>query len=282
MEVDNLPPVEEETDEARRGRRRQLVQQAISLAMQSRWEEAADVNRQIVDIATDDAEAYNRLGKAYTELGRITEAREAYQSALRADPANLIAQRNMERLSRISDAEAAELAKKAGDKLDPRFFMEETGKTRVTVLADPTREDLLATLAAGDRVQLAQEDGRVQVTTMDGTYIGALDEQLAARLTRLMQSGNNYQAGIVGVDKRDVRVIIRETYQSPENVGRISFPPHTSQDALPRPYFREGLVRRAADESDEDELDIDADTDSEDDEEDVQDFGFHEGGLDES
>lgn len=281
MEVDNLPPVEEESEEARRGRRRQLVQQAIALAMQSRWEEAADVNRQIVDIAPDDAEAFNRLGKAYTELGRIAEAREAYQDALRADAANLIAQRNMERLSRISEAEAAELAKKAGDKLDPRFFMEETGKTRVTVLSESTGAEVLATLAAGDRVQLGQEDGKVQVTTMDGTYIGRLDEQLAARLTRLMQTGNSYQAGVVGVDDKDVRVIIRETYQSPENVGRISFPPHTQED-LPRPYFREGLVRRAADAEDEDELDIDADADTEDEEEDVQEFGFHEGGLEES
>jgi Flp pilus assembly protein TadD len=134
MEIDDIMATTDFAEETRRVNRRQLIQQAITLAMQSRWQEAADANRQIVEMTPDDAEAYNRLGKAYTELGRIADARDAYESAMRADPANLIAQRNLDRLSHISDAEAAEITKRAAQKLDPRFFMEETGKTRVTTL----------------------------------------------------------------------------------------------------------------------------------------------------
>src|ERR1700694_4893080 len=125
MDFEDSPSATETLEDERRVSRRQLAQQAIGLAVQSRWQEAADVNRQIVELAPDDAEAYNRLGKAYTELGKISDAKEAYEKALVADPANLIAQRNLDRLSRISDAEAAELTKKAGSKLDPNFFMEE-------------------------------------------------------------------------------------------------------------------------------------------------------------
>src|SRR6516165_3834184 len=125
MEIDDITATSDYAEETRRVNRRQLMQQAITLAMQSRWQEAADVNRQIVEMAPEDAEAYNRLGKAYTELGRIADAKDAYESALRADPANLIAQRNLDRLSLISEAGAAELTKRAGLKLDPRFFMEE-------------------------------------------------------------------------------------------------------------------------------------------------------------
>lgn len=284
MEIENFTDVTEESEETRRSRRRQLAQQAIALAVQSRWEEAAEANRQIVEVAPEDAEAYNRLGKAYTELGRVADARQAYENALRADPANLIAQRNLERLSRISESEAADLAKKASRKLDPRFFMEETGKTALVMLESRAQPEVLATVTAGEQVNLEQQDGQLLVTTADGTTLGRVDEQLSTRLSRLIQTGNQYQAGVVGVDDNGVRIIIRETYQAPENVGRISFPPRVSE-TLPRPYLREGLVRRAADDEDEDELDADmVDVDAEDDEEDESsDFsGYHETTLEES
>src|SRR5947209_848738 len=97
---------EETAEEDRRARRRLLIQNAITLATQSRWQEAVEANQEIVAIAPEDSEAFNRLGKAHTELGQITEAREAYENSLKADPANLIAQRNLDRLSRISETEA--------------------------------------------------------------------------------------------------------------------------------------------------------------------------------
>jgi tetratricopeptide (TPR) repeat protein len=284
MEIDDITTTTDYAEESRRVNRRQLIQQAITLAMQSRWQEAADVNRQIVEMTPEDAEAYNRLGKAYTELGRIADATDAYESAIRADPANLIAQRNLDRLSHISEVEAAEMTKKAAQKLDPRFFMEETGKTRVASLQAAAGREVLATLTAGEQVELAQQDGTIFVATVGGTRIGELDQALATRLTRLMQTGNEYQAGVVGVDGSEVRVMIRETVQSPQNAGRLSFPPRSSAEAGPRPYLREGLLRRGAgDEEDEDELDLDLhEGELDEEEEDSSEFGFHEGPLDES
>jgi tetratricopeptide (TPR) repeat protein len=277
MEIEEIISPSDSSAEGQRISRRQMTQNAIALAMQSRWQEAADANRQIVELAPDDAEAYNRLGKAYTELGRIDEAREAYEKSIAADPANLIGQRNLERLSGISETEAEELRRKAGaQKLDPRFFMEETGRTRVTVLVDIAPSEALTTLTAGDRVTLEASADSVAVSTVDGTPIGKIEDLEAARLSRLMQTGNEYQAGIVGVDGSTVRVIIRETYRSPENAGRISFPPRVSQE-MPRPYVREGLVRRAAgEEEDEDDLDTEHDEAGDDDEEDASELGFHE------
>jgi tetratricopeptide (TPR) repeat protein len=282
MDVEDITSTEELPEETRRARARHLSQQAIQLAMQGRWQDAIEINNQITELTPSDAEAYNRLGKAYSETGQVTEAREAYESALRADAANLIAQRNLERLSRITDAEVAELMRKGTSTLDPRFFMEETGKTAVVALQHPASPTTLAALSAGDQVKLEKQDSQVVATTMDGTYIGRVDDQLSARLIRLMNGGNEYQAGVVGVDGNAVRVIIRETHQSPQNVGRISFPPRTAPETLPRPYLREGLMRRAGDEEDEDELDVDLEAEADDDDEDPSEFGFHEGTLDET
>jgi hypothetical protein len=275
----------EASEDGRRARRRQMIQTAIALAAQSRWQEAAEINRDIVTAVPDDAEAYNRLGKAYTEMGQIAEAREAYENSLRCDPANLIAQRNVDRLSRISEAEAAELAAKAGQKLDPRFFMEETGKTGVTVLQEVAPNEVLTTLTAGDQINLSEDDGTLVACTPGGTYIGRVEELLGSRLVRLMQTGNLYQAGVVGVDEPTVRIMIRETVQAPENQGRISFPPRTSAESLPRPYVREGLLRRGGGDEleDEDEPDVDiSEVDTDDDEDDSEGYGFHEGSSEDS
>src|SRR3989304_8870339 len=86
--------------------RRQRAEQAIQLAMQGQWEEAAKVNRIIIDVFPNDVDAYNRLGKACTELGRFAEAREAYGKALGLDPHNSIAQKNLARLSSLGEAAA--------------------------------------------------------------------------------------------------------------------------------------------------------------------------------
>lgn len=284
MEVDEFATSTEFSDESRRARRRQLAQHAIALAMQSRWQEAAEVNQRIIALVPDDSQAFNRLGKAYTELGRISDARTAYEEALRGDAANLIAQRNLERLSRINESEVQEMLRKAGHKLDPTFFMEETGKTGVTLLDDVAESDLLATLTAGDQIKLEERDGHLVAAVMDGTAIGNVEERLGTRLIRLIASGNQYQAGIVGVDGTVVRIIIRETMQSPENSGRISFPPRVSSEALPRPYLRGRAVTRTSEEEDEDDLDAETrDPDADDDEEeDPAAFGFSEGTLDES
>lgn len=285
MEIDDIATARETAMEARRISRRQLIQQAITFAMQSRWQEAADSNVLLVEMVPTDAEAYNRLGKAYTELGRVSDARGAYEQALKTDPANLIAQRNLDRLSRISDAEAAELVRRAGEKLDPRFFMEETGKTGITTLQNAAPPEILATLTAGDRVRLHEEGGQLLVISPGGVQIGVVEDRLATRLARLIQTGNQYQAGIVGIDGHDARIIIRETFQAPRNAGRISFPPRVSADSLPRPYPREGLIRRSGSGDDEEEDDLDRDPQDEgndDEEEDTTEFGFHEGPLDRS
>ena len=62
--------------------RRQLTREAIDLAMRGRWEEAVVANKDIIEIFPTDVSAYNRVGKALAELGRYTEAKEAYTKAL--------------------------------------------------------------------------------------------------------------------------------------------------------------------------------------------------------
>src|SRR4051812_39066483 len=92
------------TDDRARALRRQRQERAIKLAMESKWEEAAQENETILQVFPRDVDAHNRLGKALTELGRYNDAREAYGRALQLDANNIIARKNLQRLETLGQA----------------------------------------------------------------------------------------------------------------------------------------------------------------------------------
>jgi tetratricopeptide (TPR) repeat protein len=48
--------------------KRQKSDVAVRLAKEGRWEEAIQINRELLALFPDDSETLNRLGKAYLEL----------------------------------------------------------------------------------------------------------------------------------------------------------------------------------------------------------------------
>jgi hypothetical protein len=228
--------------------KRQRTEQAVQLAMQSRWEEAIAANRAIIAQFPGEADAFNRLGKALSEVGKIKDAREAYQQALDLDPMNSIARKNLERLATLK----AKAEPDKAQQVDTSLFIEEMGKSGVTVLR-PDNIKLLATLSAGDEVALKTEGSRLSVETMSGEHVADVEPKLALRLSKLIAGGNKYAAAVAGLDPSTVRIMIKETFQHPTQVGRLSFPAGKAGD-VPRPYTKESMVRADADD-DEDTVD---------------------------
>lgn len=239
---------DDRTDRARL--RRQRSERAIKLAMESKWEEAAQENQALLTMFPKDVDAYNRLGKALTEMGRYADARTAYGRAVELDGNNSIARKNLQRLEALGEAAAPPVEGRV--KVDPDLFIEETGKTGTTELTLPDRE-LGQRVTAGDKVNLTRQGAVLAVETVAGEKLGFVEPRLALRLTRLMDSGNEYAAAVanVALDGQRVRIIIKETFQSPENVGRLSFPTTGAEGV--RPYTKEGrLVRYELDDDDTD------------------------------
>jgi tetratricopeptide (TPR) repeat protein len=230
--------------------RRHLVEQAIALAMQNRWADAAKVNQSILDAYPDDTDAMNRLGRALTELGRYREARESYQNTVQRDPSNTIARKNLARLASLK----VEQAPPSGEKVDPRMFIAETGKTGLFNLQNPAPRDVLAKFAAGDQLVL-RPDGRIlRVESMDGTALGTVDPKIGQRVIEFIRTGNSYAAAVMANEDGNIRVFVRETSQSANNIGKVSFPVR-SEGPVTRPYTRETLLKY--DLEDEEELDPD-------------------------
>jgi hypothetical protein len=222
--------------------RRQRVEQAIQLALESRWKEAVAVNRSLISMFPSDVDAYNRLGKALMEMGEHEDARLAYQKALELEPLNSIARKNLDRL----EARAKAAAAAQGDeprKIDPALFIADTGKTGIANLRAVAPE-ALGRLTAGETVELKPQNNTLAVVTSDGEYVGQIEPKLALRLLRLMDGGNRYLAAVASLSEQ--RVIIREIYQHPSQEGRPSFPATGGETV--RPYVKDRLVRREIDE----------------------------------
>lgn len=239
-----------QTDE-RAKLKRHRVEQAISLAMQNRWQDAVAVNRSIIELFPNDVDAYNRLGRALTELGQYAEAREAYSRAVEIDPTNTIARKNLARLAALR---VAEVPAKAHQKVDPRIFIAETGKSGVTNLVRPGTRETIAKMSVGDQVYLKIEGRALLVVNADQEYLGQVEPRLSQRLIDLMKGGNHYAAAIVSLDDTQVRVIIKETYQDPSQAGKVSFPSKGPEAAAVRPYIKDTLLRYELEDEEEETL----------------------------
>ncbi|HKB46754.1 MAG TPA: tetratricopeptide repeat protein, partial [Ktedonobacterales bacterium] len=244
-------------------------------------EEAVEANQRLLSLNPRDLSTLNRLGKALSELGRYGEAKQAYADAIEIDPTNNIARKNLERLTQLSDE--APTGRPSHERMDPRLFIEETGKTGFTNLVDLALREVLARLTAGDQVYLYREGSLLYARNGAGDRIGRIEPRLASRLIKFIDGGNQYAAGITELNDHQVRLIIRETFQSPNMFGRVSFPAQAGGETV-RGYIKDTMVRYEQDEEDEfgedgEYLDTDEEEAGEEEEAaepEFEDVGFHE------
>lgn len=219
--------------------RRQRSKHAIALAMKGRWREAVAANEDIITSFPGDVDAYNRLGRAHIELGEYALAKEAYARTIELDPYNIIAQKNLQRLSYLGEGAGEE---DDSDRVEPQHFIEETGKTGVVALYRLAPLAVLAKMGAGDKVYLKADGAGLNVENGRGEYVGQVEPKHGQRLIKLMAGGNRYSAAVVSINEERVTVIIREIHQAPSQAGQLSFPPK-GMDSL-RPYLSDKMLRR--------------------------------------
>jgi len=229
--------------------RRLRSKQAIVLAMEGRWREAVAANQSLIESFPNDVDAYNRLGRAYMELGDYSRAREAYKQAIELDPYNTIAEKNLRRLAHLGEVSVG--AEEDSGKVEPQDFIEEIGRAGVVSLQHLAPPGVLARMVAGDKVYLKIEGSNLIVENGRGEYLGQVEPKHAQRLIRLMEGGNRYTAAIISSTESMVTVIIREVYQDPSQAGQLSFPAKGIEGG--RPYIGDRMLRRGLEHEEESE-----------------------------
>jgi len=219
--------------------KRQRTKQAIDLAMQGRWREAIAANKAILEDFPNDVDAHNRLGRAHMEMGDYRQAKEAYQQTVELDPFNTIAKKNLQRLNYLGEAKVT--AESAARKVEPHRFIEEIGKAGVINLYHLAPTQVRARLIAGDEVLLKINGTRLIVEDDLGQQVGHIDPKHGQRLIKLMEGGNKYSAAVVSSTEEAMTIIIREVYQDPSQIGKLSFPSKVAEEV--RPYVDEKVFK---------------------------------------
>ncbi len=228
----------QEEEEVRLSRR--SSREAIALAIEGRWREAVAANMSIISDFPNDVNAHNRLGRAYMELGEYSQAREAYRQALEIDPYNVIAKKNLNRLSQLGEPVAS--SEVDSRTAEPHHFIEEVGKAGAVNLHRLAPPEILAGMVAGNKVYLKIDGASLIVENGRGEYLGEIEPKYAQRLIKLMGGGNRYAAAIISSTENAVNVIIREVYQDPSQAGQLSFSPRGFEE--PRTSVGDRIIKR--------------------------------------
>lgn len=227
--------------------KKRLLERAVELSTANHWEEAIATNEQLLQLG-EDTECYNRIGKAYLELGRFEEAQEAYNNTLQLNPSNVIARKNLARLKDLANMNDGGRRKEQRTYADPQLFIIETGKTALTTLTNVPGREIGLRLVSGEQVELQYDEKSVSVIDSEGRTIGQFEPLLAQRLIEMHNVGSRYAASIANLDGRQIKVLIREIFQAPEQRHVVSFPGKLGGDiAHFRTYIRDLPTRYEVD-----------------------------------
>lgn len=190
------------------------------------WEEAAKINQKIIKISENSVETLNRLARAYISLGETQKAQKNYKKALGLDPYNIIAKRNLEKITKANGS--VQIRGNNGHTAKPAvnlstLFLFEPGKTKIISLLNLAPPQILAAVSCGDEVSLNPKKHSVTVASSDGTYLGALPDDLAHKLISYIDGGNKYEAYVRCATTKMLSIFIKEVYKSEKFVNQPSF-----------------------------------------------------------
>lgn len=196
-----------------------LKNQAINQALEGNWESAITINKTLIKENSNDLDALNRLGLAYTITGKLKEARSAYQKVLKIDPLNSIALRNLKKLKDKG------FTVKPNAALSTRLknnFLEEPGRTKVVELINIAPPKIVEAIRTGQSVNLLMKRLKIFVLE-DKEYIGVLPDDIARRLIKFMKGGCVYDAYIKSSTPHRVTIFIKEVKKSTRFKDQPSF-----------------------------------------------------------
>lgn len=250
----------ERPENEQRQEKTRLFEEALDQSERGLWPESAASNQALLEIDPLDVSALNRLGRSLTKLGRLREALDAYERAKSIEPANAIAIRNSARLQGVLETLGADTVAGAdSSEVRAENFIMETGRSAVLMIEGLNNPEQIATILPGDMVDLKPEGPYLKMYTISGGEVGMVPAERAHRLLELIAAGNIYSAVVVNASTEGVRVLIRESYRSPETHGKLPFPTVSRQAPEARMVARDANLGVLTEEEIVREPDIDDD-----------------------
>ncbi len=200
-----------------------LQKKAIDAALNCNWQQALELNLEIIKQEPNSVECLNRLAKAYLELGNFKESQKFYKEVLEIDQYNSIAQKNLKKIALFRES-GNTMASNHHTTLSASFFVSEPGITKSVTLIKVAEPQRLMTLSSGMTVNIVVKNRGISVVDMENKYLGVLPDDIAFHLMKLCKGGNKYQAFIQSVKQNSLTVLIREVFRSKKFKNQASFP----------------------------------------------------------
>lgn len=195
---------------------------AIDASLNCRWDEAVKLNKNIIRMDGGNIDAYNRLARAYMELGRYNLAKRYYSETLKYDPYNPIAIRNLKIIKSFkSNGEPVQI--NGNDKISASLFLQEPGKTKIVTLLNVAEPQILSKTFCGMKVYVVFKGRKITIADLNGIYLGVLPDDICYNIIRLTSGGNRYEFFIKSIKVNSLSVLIKETFRSKRFKNQPSF-----------------------------------------------------------
>lgn len=193
-------------------------QQAIQTALMGNWEMAIVINEEILKENPTDIETLNRLAFAFTVVGKIKHARNAYQKVLALDIFNPIALKNLKRLEETGSYKFLPTIQIVNN-----IFLEESGKTKIVTLINTAPPKVIKRLQVGQQLNLCIKRLKIFVLNNTNEYIGMLPDNIGKRLIKFVKGGNVYYIYVKAIENHSVTIFIKEKKRAARFKNQSSF-----------------------------------------------------------
>jgi tetratricopeptide (TPR) repeat protein len=193
-----------------------LTQQAVNAFKESNWQKAISFNQKIIAIDAQNLGALNRLGIAFLKNGNTTKSKNSFKKVLEIDLYNKIALKNISILKTLAQDD---LNQQSRD-----YFVEESTEAKIISLHRLAGKDVLRKLKIGQNLNLKIKNRFINLENKDNIYLGALPEDISARLKKLIEDGNQYSFSVYSISENECRIYVKENLKSGKNSNILSFP----------------------------------------------------------
>ena len=202
-----------------------LNKQAIDAALNSKWDEALKLNKQIIKIEPQNVDALNRQARAYMELGKGNLAKKYYSEALKFDPYNPIAIKNLKIIKSFKPTNLTNHIPTINgySRLSPALFLQEPGKTKIVTLLKVAEPQKLSQAFCGMRVEMTIKNRKITIVDLNGNYMGVLPDDTSHLILRLLRGGNKFDLFIKSIKVNGLTILIKEVFRSKRFKNQPSF-----------------------------------------------------------
>lgn len=199
-----------------------LHEAAIDAALDSRWDEALKLNKQIIKLDPQNIDALNRQARAYMEMGKSNLAKKHYAEVLKIDPYNPIALKNL-KIVKAFKSNGLMPVSNGVNKLSASLFLQEPGKTKIVSLLNVAEPQKLSQAFCGMKVEMIIKNRKITVIDSRDNYLGVLPDDISFRLLKFLKGGNKYELFIKSIKVNGLAVLIKETHRSKRFKNQPSF-----------------------------------------------------------